>query len=45
MVIVDRPQALVTSRRLMAAGATFADAVPQVDALASAPARSVMMPT
>jgi NADPH-dependent 2,4-dienoyl-CoA reductase/sulfur reductase-like enzyme len=43
-VTVNWPKALVTGRRLMGAGATFADAVTQVDALASAPIRTAVTP-
>ncbi|MCU1606429.1 MAG: phthalate 3,4-dioxygenase, ferredoxin reductase subunit [Modestobacter sp.] len=43
-VTVNWPKALVTCRRLVTAGASFADAVTQVDALASAPARTAGAP-
>jgi phthalate 3,4-dioxygenase ferredoxin reductase subunit len=43
-VTVNWPKALVTCRRLMAAGAGFTDAVTQVDGLAATPARTVGAP-
>jgi phthalate 3,4-dioxygenase ferredoxin reductase subunit len=43
-VTVNWPKALVTCRRLIAAGATSADAMAQVDTLATTPARTVGAP-
>jgi NADPH-dependent 2,4-dienoyl-CoA reductase/sulfur reductase-like enzyme len=43
-VTVNWPKALVTCRRLVAAGSTFAAAVTQVEALAAAPARTAGAP-
>jgi phthalate 3,4-dioxygenase ferredoxin reductase subunit len=43
-VTVNWPKALVTCRRLVAAGATFVDAVAQVDALGAVPARTAGAP-